>query len=134
MTAIPQSTEGASAGELVSRLSSDLSTLIRDELRLAEAEAGAKAKKVGLGLGLFGVAGLIAFLGLSALVAAAILGLAVVVKAWLAALIVGGALIAVGGVAALLGKRDVAAGPPIPTEAVAGIKSDVAALRGGTSR
>lgn len=135
MTANPQQLADASAGELMSRVSADLSQLIRDELRLAQAETSAKAKKLGLGLGLFGGAGLIALFGVGALVAAAILGLATAIHAWLAALLVGAALLAVAAVAALAGKRDVsAAAPPIPTDAVAGIKSDVHALREGVRR
>jgi len=127
--------DDASAGELISRLSRDLSTLIRDELRLAQAETSSKAKKMGLGVGMFGAAGIVALFGVGALVAAAVLALAMVVDSWLAALIVGVALVVVAGAAALLGKRDVtAASPPVPTEAVAGIRADVDTLREGTRR
>ncbi len=124
-----------STGELVSRLSADMSTLIRDELRLAQAETATKAKKAGIGAGLFGGAGLFAFLALGAFVAAAILGLANVVDGWLAALIVGAALILIAGVAALIGKRDVSAAvPPVPTEAAEGIRADVSTLKEGIRR
>jgi hypothetical protein len=54
MTVNPESLGDASVGDFVSRMSRDLSTLIRDEVRLAQAEITAKAKRVGLGLGLFG--------------------------------------------------------------------------------
>jgi Putative Actinobacterial Holin-X, holin superfamily III len=122
-----------SAGELMSRFSKDISTLIRDELRLAQAETTAKAKRLGLGAGLFGGAGLVAVFGIGALVAAAILGLATVVDAWLAAIIVGVALFAVAGLLALVGKKDVQAGsPPVPTEAIDGVKSDIHAIKNGT--
>ena len=135
MSSPPDSFADASVGEFVARLSQDLSTLVRDELRLAQAETTAKAKKLGLGVGLFGGAGLIAVFGLGALVAAAILGLATTVHAWLAAVIVGAALLAIAGLVAVLGKRDVSAGaPPIPTEAVAGIKTDVHTLREAAHR
>ena len=121
-----------SAGELMSRFSKDISTLIRDELRLAQAETTAKAKRLGLGAGLFGGAGLVAVFGIGALVAAAILGLATVVDAWLAAIIVGVALFAVAGLLALVGKKDVQAGsPPVPTEAIDGVKSDIHAIKSG---
>src|ERR1700733_6706934 len=75
----------ASLGELTARLSEQMSTLVRDELRLAQAETTAKAKKVGFGAGLFGGAGLTAVYGVGSLILAAILGLAHVVDAWLAA-------------------------------------------------
>ena len=130
MSSSAQPVEEASVGELTARLSHDLSTLMRDELRLAQVETSEKAKKVGLGVGLFGVSGLIAYLGAAALVAAAILGLANAVDPWLAAVIVGAALILIAAIAALAGKQGVSAGtPPVPTEAMAGIKADVDTLR-----
>ena len=130
-----QPVEEASVGELTARLSHDLSTLIRDELRLAQVETSDKAKKVGLGVGFFGASALIAYLGAAALVAAAILGLANVVDPWLAAVIVGAALILIAAIAALAGKQGVSAGtPPVPTEAMAGIKADVNTLREGARR
>lgn len=121
----------ASTGELVSRVSEQMSRLIRDELRLAQAEVTQKGKKAGLGAGLFGGAGVIALYGVAALVAAAILGLAGPVPDWAAALIVGGVLLIVAGVAALLGKREVSqAAPPMPQEAVAGVKEDIQTVKG----
>ena len=135
MSSSAQPVEEASVGELTARLSHDLSTLMRDELRLAQVETSEKAKKVGLGVGLFGVSGLIAYLGAAALVAAAILGLANAVDPWLAAVIVGAALILIAAIAALAGKRGVSAGtPPVPTEAMAAIKADVNTLREGARR
>ncbi|GAB3947293.1 phage holin family protein [Kribbella albertanoniae] len=118
-------------GALVSDLTSDMSRLIRDELQLAKAELKDKGKEAGVGIGLFGGAGTIALYGLGALIAAAICGLAVVLPAWLSALIVAVVLFAVAAVAALLGKRHVSkATPPIPQRAVGGVHEDIEALRG----
>ncbi|WP_405061771.1 phage holin family protein [Kribbella sp. NBC_01505] len=118
-------------GALVSDLTSDMSRLVRDELQLAKAELKDKGKEAGVGIGLFGGAGTIALYGLGALIAAAICGLAVVLPAWLAALIVAVALFAVAAVAALLGKRHVSqATPPIPQRAVEGVHEDIEALKG----
>jgi uncharacterized membrane protein YqjE len=118
----------------MSRLSEQTTRLIRDELRLAQLELTEKGKKAGLGAGLFGGAGVIALYGLGCFVAAAVLGLAVAISAWLAALIVGVVLFAVAGVAALIGKREVTqATPPVPTEAVDGIKRDVQTLKPGST-
>ena len=128
----PPSTQDASIGELVSQVTAQTSRLIRDEMRLAQAELTAKGKKAGLGVGLFGGAGVFGVYGLGALVAAAILGLAHPLDAWLAALIVAVALFAVAGVAALVGKREVAQSTPaMPTEAVDGLKQDVRTLTSG---
>lgn len=118
-----------STGDLVSQLTEQTSRLIRDELRLAQLELTAKGKRAGAGAGLFGGAGLFALYGLGCVIAAAILGLAGPVPDWLAALIVGVVLFAIAGVAALIGKREVsAAAPPIPQEAVAGLKADAQTL------
>lgn len=124
-----------STGELVSRMTEEISILVRDEIRLAQLEITAKAKKTGTGLGLFGGAGLFAWFGLGALVAAAILGLATVLDAWLAALIVGAALLLIAGIVGLLGRKEVAqAGPPLPETAIAEAKADVRAVKQAARR
>ncbi|MFD2092152.1 phage holin family protein [Blastococcus deserti] len=126
---------GASTGELIGRLTEQLTRLVRDEARLAQAEVAQKAKKLGIGAGLFGGAGLTAFFGLAVLISAAVLGLAAVLPAWLAALVVAVVLFAVAGVLALVGRKDVAQGsPPLPTQAIAGVQADVATVRQGLSR
>lgn len=124
-----------STGELVSRLSQELSHLVRDEMRLAQLEMSAKAKKAGLGAGLFGAAGIMALLGAGTLVACAVIALALVVDTWLAALIVGAALLVVAGIAALVGRREVAqAAPPVPTETLDSVRRDALAVRNGARR
>src|SRR5262249_23598321 len=59
-------------------LSSQVSRLIRDEMRLAEKEFRESAKHAGIGAGLFSVAGLLAFFGAAALIAAAVAALSLV--------------------------------------------------------
>lgn len=119
-----------SVGELVRSLSEDLSSLVRDEIRLAQAEVGEKAKKAGIGIGAFGGAGVVALYALGVLIAAAVLGLATALPAWLAALIVAVVLLAVAGVAALIGKKKLSqAAPPVPTRAIASTKADVAEIK-----
>jgi hypothetical protein len=44
-------------GALFKQLSDDLSTLVRQELRLAQAEMAEKGKKAGIGIGMVGGAG-----------------------------------------------------------------------------
>jgi hypothetical protein len=125
----------ASTGELIGQLTEQLSRLVRDEARLAQAEVTQKAKRLGLGAGLFGGAGLFTFFGLAVLISSAVLGLAEVLPGWLAALIVAVVLLAVAGVLALVGRKDVAqASPPLPTQAIAGVQADVATVKQGLSR
>ncbi len=125
-----QPVSDASTAELVSRLGEQVSTLIRSELRLAQVELQEKGKRAGIGAGLFGGAGLVALFGAGGLVACAILALALIMDAWLAALIVGVVLLAVAGILALVGRSQVQrAAPPLPTEAVEGIKQDIQTVK-----
>jgi uncharacterized membrane protein YqjE len=122
--------DDSSTGELVSQLFSEMSQLVRDELRLAQIETAGKAKKAGIGAGMFGAAGLLALYGGGVLITTAILGLALAVDAWLAALLVGVVLLAAAGVAALLGKQRVhEATPPVPSMAVDSVKRDIETVR-----
>lgn len=119
-----------STGELVSRVSQDVSRLVRDELRLAQVEVSGKAKTAGVGAGMLGAAGVLALYGVAVLIATVILALARAMDAWLAALIVCVVLLAAAGVAGLLGKRRVAeATPPTPERTVENVKRDVDAVK-----
>jgi amino acid transporter len=104
-------------------------------VRLAQAEVTQKAKRLGLGAGLFGGAGVVALLGVNALVTAVVLALANVLPGWLAAIIVAVVLFLVAGVLALLGRRDVQkAAPPLPTGTLASVQADVATVKEGIHR
>ena len=58
-------------GALVHRLSEQIPELVRSEIRLAQAELAEKGKHAGIGVGMFSVAGLLAFFGVSPLIATA---------------------------------------------------------------
>jgi uncharacterized membrane protein YqjE len=131
----PPAPEDASTGQLVGQLTEQITRLVRDEARLAQAEVTQKAKRLGVGAGLFGGAGLFAFLGTATLVATVILLLDLALPAWAAALIVTVVLFLVAGVLALIGKKDVqAATPPVPTEAIASTKTDIATVKESARR
>jgi uncharacterized membrane protein YqjE len=120
----------ASTAELVSQMSEQVSTLVRDELALARVEMVEKGKRAGVGAGLFGGAGVLAMYGVGALLVTIGAALATVWPTWLAALVVTVVVFAVAGVAALLGKKQVQqAVPPAPTAAVDSSKRDVAAVK-----
>jgi Flp pilus assembly protein TadB len=123
------------AGELVKDLSEQVTRLVKDELRLAQAEMTRKGKQAGLGAGLLGGGGMAAWFGVACLIACAIIAIAGVLAAWLAALIIGVALLLVAGVAALIGKgRLRKAGPPVPREAIGNLKADVGEVKGRAHR
>jgi uncharacterized membrane protein YqjE len=116
----------APVADLVKQLSEQTARLARQEVELAKTELAVKGKRAGLGLGMFGGAGTLGFYAFGALVAAAILGLATAVAAWLAALIVTLALGAIAGLLALQGKAKVQqVTPPVPEQATESVKEDV---------
>jgi hypothetical protein len=120
----------APTGELFGRLSQQMSTLVRDEIRLAQLDLTEKGKRAGIGAGALGGAGAIAYLAAGTLIAAAVLGLSEALAAWLSALIVGLVLLAAAGALALVGKNKVqSATPAVPTEAVEGVKQDVQTVK-----
>ena len=119
-----------STAELVSQLSEQVTTLVRDELALARAEMTEKGKRAGKGAGLIGAGGVLALYGLGALFVTIGALLALAMPVWLSALIVMILIFAAAGVAALLGKKQVQqAVPPKPTEAVDSTKRDVQAVK-----
>lgn len=116
----------ATVAELVKQLSEQTSRLARQEVELAKAELAEKGKRAGIGAGMFGGAGIVTFYMVGALVAAAILGLATAVTAWLAALVVTAVLAAIAGLLALQGRTKVQqATPPVPEQATESVKEDV---------
>jgi uncharacterized integral membrane protein len=96
--------EERSIGQLLKELRDETTTLLRQEVDLAKTEMGEKASRVGSNLGSLALGGGVAFLGALALLAAVIYGLtslldqfmSVGVAIWLAPLIVGIVLAAVG--------------------------------------
>ena len=116
-----------SIGELFGKLSSEMSTLIRQEMALARAEMTEKGKEAGKGAGLFGGAGAVGLLGAGALTAGIILLLDLAIAAWLAAIIVGLVYAGIAAVLALQGRdRLKRATPPVPEQTVDTVKEDVA--------
>lgn len=120
------STDGASTVELVAQASRQISDLVRQELTLAKTELVDKGKHFGLGTGLFGGAGVLTVYGGAVLVGAAVAALALVWPVWLAALVIGVALLVIAGVLALTGRMQIRrAVPPMPEQAAASVKTDV---------
>ncbi|MDQ0933730.1 phage holin family protein [Streptomyces turgidiscabies] len=121
--------------DLVQRASQQLSQLVRDEMRLAQAEMTEKGKRYGKGGGLFGGAGLGGVLTLQALVATVIAALSLAMDVWAAALIVTGVLAAVTALMAALGKQQFSKGsPPTPERTMDSVKADVAAIKESAHR
>ncbi|MEJ5914067.1 phage holin family protein [Pseudokineococcus sp. 1T1Z-3] len=116
-------------GQLVVAVKRDVTALVRSEVALAKAELKDDVKAGGVGAGLFGGA---AFLGLVAflfLLVGGALALALVLPEWAAFLVVGGALLLLAGVLALVGKASLSKVSK-PERTIATAQESVQALKG----
>ncbi|MGH1526907.1 phage holin family protein [Leifsonia sp. L25] len=117
--------------KLVTDLPKLIVGLFTAELNHLKAELAEEAKHAGVGMGLLAAAALLLFYGLGALIAAAILGIAVALPAWAAALIVFGALVVIAVVLALIGVRSFKKMDGVaPSQTIDSIKQDTDALKG----
>jgi formate hydrogenlyase subunit 4 len=116
---------------LVSDLPRLLVQLLKAEFAHLKAEFAEKAKYAGVGMGLMVVAATLAFFALGTLVAAAILGLAVALPAWLAALIVAVAILLIAAVLVFAGISSFKRMNGVaPQETLESIHEDAEALKG----
>jgi MFS family permease len=126
-----------SVGEVLGDITSDLSTLLRQEIELAKAETTLKAKTAGKGAGLIGAGAVIGLLAAGALTAFLIMLLDGALANWLSALIVAVVFAAIAGALAMAGKNRIQrATPPVPEQTVETVKEDVewAKTRAGSAR
>ena len=114
----------------VKNLGSDLSHIFKSEITSAKAELQDSISKIGKGAGLFGGAGLIGIFAAEFLLLALMFGLiAMGLRAWLAALIVGVVLIAAAGVLAMMGRKNVADAAAAPSRAAERVREDAAIIK-----
>lgn len=119
---------------LITSLPSLLIELVKSELDQLKREMVRKLKHAGIGIGFLAAAAVFAFFAAGVLTATAILGLAVVLPAWLASLIVAVLLLVIVGVFVMLGLRELKKGNPEPTETMASVRRDVRVIKGTESR
>jgi uncharacterized membrane protein YqjE len=119
-----------SLGELFSELATETSTLVKQEVALAQTELTQKAMKVGKNVGYLVVGGAVAYAALLAFVMALIIGLGILLaNFWLAALIVG-VVIAVVAVVMIMSALNALKSTGItPTQTVETIKEDAQWLK-----
>ena len=118
-------TDQRSLGEVVSDLSTDLSTLMKQEVQLAKVELKDEASKVGKGAGMLGGAGLAGWFVLLFLS----LALTFLLDNWLpveaAALITAGIWAVVAAVLAVIGRKELRVGLPQLPQTQQSLKEDV---------
>jgi len=112
--------------DLLKQLSTETTTLVKQELDLAKAELTEKGKQAGTGAGLFGGAGVMGLLTAGAFTAFVILLLTEIgLDAWLSALIVTLIYGAVAAFLALRGKQELdKATPAKPEQTIETLKED----------
>lgn len=121
--------------KLIGDLPGLLVDLLRSEIENLKIEVTDKIKHAGVGVGLLVGAGAFLFFALGVFTAAAILGLATVLPAWAAALIVGGALLLITAILVLIGIAQLKRGvPPTPEHTIESIKKDVRVIQGTGKR
>jgi hypothetical protein len=125
----PRAKADRSITGLLSDLASETILLIRQEMALLKAELSEKFSRIGQGATALGAGALIAFSGWLVLLAAAVLGLATVVPAWLAALIVALIALAIGGALIFIGKSRFDADSLTPRRTLRSLREDEAWLR-----
>ena len=112
-------------GELVKDLASQTSTLVRQEIQLAQAEVTQKGKLAGKGAGLLAGAAVFGLLALIALTAALITLLDRAMDTWIAAVIVMALWAIVALVLAKAGQKSLQQATPPAPQTVETVKEDI---------
>jgi uncharacterized membrane protein YqjE len=132
---------GTSAGLRISALPRTLKLIaklaprqLNDEIALAKVEIKRKGKQVGVAAAFVGVAAVfVAFLVIG-LIVAAIMGLATIMPAWLAALLVCAFFLLVALIVGLIGARKIKkAMPLVPEDTLRGLKYDLGIAKEGSA-
>lgn len=106
---------------------------LNDEIALAKVEVKRKGKQLGVAGAFFGVAAVFAAFLLTGLIVAAIMGLATIMPAWLAALIVCAVFLLIALIGGLIGLRKFKqAMPLIPEDTIRGLKHDLGIAKEGS--
>lgn len=120
----PPSVGEPSLGELFGELSREMTDLVRGEVELAKTEMSHKAANVGKDFGFLAAGIAVAYAGFLALVATIIIALAYALPWWLAALIVGVVVAAIGGYLVYQGLQNLKQTSLAPTETLETLKED----------
>lgn len=129
----PEPDRPASLGKLVEQISEQATRLVRAEIALAKAELTEKAMKSGIGIGLLVVALLILAYTVGVLLLAAVYGLGTVWPLWLSALAIGGFMLLVTIVLALVGVQLLKKGTTKP-ESIQRVRDDITSIKEGMGR
>ena len=118
--------EDRSFAALLADLAAQTGLLLRQEVRLFKAELSEQFGRAGIGAILVVAGAVVALSGWLTLLAAAVLGLLQIVPAWLAALIVGVVVLAIGGMLIWIGRSRLAGANFVPRRTLASLREDEA--------
>ena len=117
--------DNRSIGELVAELSRETGVLVRKEVELAKTELTAKARQAGAHCATIAAGGALAHAGLLVILAAIVIAFAQLgVTAWLAAAIVGIATILIGYLLVNKGLKALRGASVVPTQTLESLKED----------
>ncbi|MFF0205194.1 phage holin family protein [Streptomyces sp. NPDC005017] len=130
---LPDGGPDRSTGELLSAVTSDLQTLFRQEVELAKTEIREEATKAGKAAGMYGGAGFGGYMVALFLSFAAVFGLANVIDAGWAALVVAVVWAVVAAVLYMKGRSQMREVSPKPEQTMQSLKEDAQWARHPTS-
>src|SRR5262245_48889088 len=115
--------------ELVWSLAGDASDLVRGEIALSRAEAGQKIDRVVAGLISLVGAMLLAYAGLVIVLFAGAQALTRVLPDWAASLIVGGVVLIIGVILALLARKALTLSAMVPERTIRNVQADTRVIK-----
>jgi Putative Actinobacterial Holin-X, holin superfamily III len=123
-TGVPENTEDASLGTLVTTAVADVQKLLQQELALAKAELREEAGRAGKAAGMYGGAGFAGYMVLVLLSAAAVIGLGHVIGAGWSALVVAVVWAIAAAVMFAMGRSRMRTVSPKPERTIETLKED----------
>ncbi len=121
---LTNNTTDPSLGTLFSELSTDLSTLVRQEIELARTETTEKVNTAARSAGALVAGGLVAYAGVIVVLIGVAILLGELMPLWLATLIVGLVVLVIGAIMAISGKNKLANLNIVPEKTVETLKED----------
>ena len=126
--------QAATIGELLTSITTGVSTLIRGEIELTKTKALTFVSLIKVGAIALGIAGFLALYGFGWALHSAELALALVMPAWAAALCVTGGLFLIVAIAAIFGITKLKASREHTPDPQAGFTQDVEAVKKGLDK